>query len=198
MVTLAVGLCSVGGLIRAKNISRQFGNVLEILIMSTIVIPSVVMASGWVLLGSEYDFVATYFSIEAIMIFIYSVSAFPLMVQMLTPVAVAIDERFAKSMAILRVSPWQQWTRVRLPLMRFSIRAAFGLIVAAGVGELTAAAVVCDGTTETLALLLYRTMGSYRFGLSAVVSLVLVMMSCAMVYISETSQEKAERIWGSN
>ncbi len=137
----------------------------EVVPMAPLALSGVVMAYGWTeLLGRP--------SVFAIAM-VQAVSAYPFILRSIQGSLGLADERYAQAAQTLGSSRLGAVLRVRLPLALPALLSGFAFAFAISAGDTNALIVAPVPGFETLALMLYRLAGSYRFNEACAAAVVL-------------------------
>ncbi|MBT5435321.1 MAG: thiamine/thiamine pyrophosphate ABC transporter, permease protein [Rhodospirillaceae bacterium] len=106
----------------------------------------------------------------------------PYVLRVLGPVLRRTAEHHDRLCASLGMAGWSRLRHLEWPAARQAVATSLALAAALATGDLTAIALFGTEREATLALLLYRALGSYRMDEAAVLALLLV-MTCLAVFV---------------
>ena len=178
-VLIACGLLYSASHLRERRGHHLAGRLVELAGSLILVIPPLVLASGLFLLLRRY---ADVFSLALLLtILINALMGLPFAVRVLDGPFVnnlRRHDRLCLSLGIRGLSRWRliDWPTLRKPL---GLAMAYSSTLAAG--DLTAIALFGSENMQTLPLLLYQRMGSYRLEEAAVTALLLLLL-CLLLF----------------
>lgn len=174
---------------RAGHGRRLIGGALEIVASTGLVLPPVVLGAGLLLLASATGDPARLAG--AIVVAINALAALPFVTRTLLPAISAGAGRHDRLCAGLGIEGFARLRLVDLPVMRRPLALAGLLALLVGLGDLGAIALFGASGIETLPLLLFRRMGSYRLDQAAGVALVLLVLTLGLAVIAERLRREA-------
>jgi len=184
--TLALGLASAAlaaalGFafsIALKNCPSAFLS--SVLPMAPLAVSSVVLAYGW----SELLGGSSVLAIAAVQ----AVSAYPFILRSIQGSIGLSDERYAQAALTLGSSRLGAALKIRLPLALPALLSGFAFAFAISAGDANALIVAPVRGFDTLALLLYRLAGSYRFN-EACAAAVILGLATALVFFLKDARD---------
>jgi thiamine transport system permease protein len=174
---LAAALGFVFSIALKKKSSSFLSSVLP---MAPLAVSSVVLAYGW----SELLGGSSVLAIAAVQ----AVSAYPFILRSIQGAVGLSDERYAQSALTLGSSRLGAALKIRLPLALPSLLSGFAFAFAISAGDANALIVAPVRGFDTLALLLYRLAGSYRFN-EACAAAVILGLTTALVFFLKDARD---------
>lgn len=114
-----------------------------------------------------------------LVILINTLMALPFVVRILEPAATAVEARYGALAENIGMGAWHRLRLVDWPLLRRPAGLAIAVAATLSMGDFGVIALFGARDTQTLSLLLYQLMGSYRMGDAAVAALLLVVLCLA-------------------
>jgi thiamine transport system permease protein len=121
----------------------------------------------------------------ALVVLLNGVMALPYVMRLFGPALALEAERHDRLCASLGMAGWDRWRLAAWPLLRRTIGLALGLAAALSTGDLGIIALFGTQDNETLPLLLYQQMGSYRLDAAAVTALLLLGLCLGLFWMFE-------------
>jgi len=109
--------------------------------------------------------------------------ALPVMLRILRPALSRVRQDYGHLAEGLGLSGWARFKLLTLPQIRPELGFATGLAAALSMGDLGVITLFAPPDVQTLPLLMYRLMGSYRMEAAAGVALLLVASSFGLFYL---------------
>ena len=161
---------------RALMLERRRRPVLEFLTGSgtsfVLVIPPIVIGAGWFLLLRHFSDV---FAIAPVMVVtVNAVMAMPFALRAVQPAYDAASERHERLCAQLGISGWTRLSLVDWPGLRRPLATAFAFAMALSLGDLGVIALFGTQDFQTLPLMMFRALGSYRGNDAASIAAILL------------------------
>jgi len=182
-LVLGWGLVLSGRALRVRHASPDAALGLELVGSLVLVVPPFVIAAGLFVLLRP---VADVFAIGlGLVVLVNALMGLPFVLRILGPAATQIAERHLRLCDSLGMSGWNRFRLVDWPLLRRPAALSLAVCSALAVGDLGVIALFGTPGTQTLPLLLYHQMGSYRVGPAAVTALVLLAITLALFFVIE-------------
>jgi thiamine transport system permease protein len=121
----------------------------------------------------------------ALVVLINGLMALPYVLRLLAPALAREAELHDRLCASLGMAGWDRFRLAAWPALRRPLGLALGLAAALSTGDLGAIALFGTQDTQTLPLLLYQQMGSYRSGPAAVTALLLLGLCLGLFWLLE-------------
>ena len=121
----------------------------------------------------------------ALVVLINGLMALPYVLRLLAPALAREAELNDRLCASLGMAGWDRWRLAAWPALRRPLGLALGLAAALSTGDLDAIALFGTQDNQTLPLLLYQQMGSYRTGPAAVTALLLLGLCLGLFWLIE-------------
>jgi thiamine transport system permease protein len=118
--------------------------------------------------------------------------ALPLMLRIIRPALSRVQQDYGPLSQGLGLQGWARFRLVTFPQIRPELGFATGLAAALSMGDLGVITLFAPPDTQTLPLLMYRLMGSYRMDAAAAVALVLVLSSFGLFYLFDKGGRNAD------
>jgi thiamine transport system permease protein len=175
---LAATLATLAGFMLSVLLKRSRSVLVSnILPMLPLAISAVILAYGWsTILGQ-----GTILTLAAVQ----AVSAYPFILRAVQGSIGQSDEQLVDAAMTLGSSRFDALVRVRLPLAMPAILTGFAFAFAISAGDANAIIVAPVPGMETMALLLYRLAGSYRFNAACAVAVVLAFLSGFVFFMKD-------------
>ncbi|MEM7293640.1 MAG: thiamine/thiamine pyrophosphate ABC transporter permease ThiP, partial [Pseudomonadota bacterium] len=179
---LAVAL-AIGLLLSARHLQVRRGQVgrsrvLASLGMVVLVMPGVVLSAGlFLLLRSTIDVFAHGLWL---IIAVNALIGLPFACAVLHQPLVALSERADKLCAALGITGWARTRVIEWPVLRRPLGLSLGLCSALAAGDLTAIALFGSQQLQTLPMILYQLIGSYRLAEAAATALLLLLLALSI------------------
>jgi thiamine transport system permease protein len=182
--SFGIGLASACvALILALNIAQQSDWLSQGLVLSALIVPPAVMATGWFILlqnfsDSTWVVVCTIIALNALM-------ALPFAVSILAPAFERNRKKHDRLCAQLALSGWQKLRQIDLLLMTRPLAQAFLLAFILSIGDLTAITLLGNQGIVTLPSLIQIQMGHYRGNDAAGTAVLLAILSLACAWAAQ-------------
>lgn len=148
-----------------------------------------VLALAWFMVLRDADNPQTY--APAGILIVHTVLALPLSARVLIPAVQSFVLETSRTRAILGLPAWRSLWAVEMPALVAPLGLAFALGFALSFGEVGAVALFGAHDMETLPLLVYHLMGSYRFSEAAVLSFLLAAVCGTVFFLGERRSGRA-------
>ncbi len=177
---LALGLAlAIAHLIEAS----QRGSAIELFALLLLATSPLVIGTGLFVIINPF---ANPFALALpVTVLVNAALALPLMLRILRPALHRVQQDYGRLAAQLDLRGWVRFRLVTLPQIRPELGFATGLAAALSMGDLGVITLFAPPDTQTLPLLMYRLMGSYRMEAAAAVALVLVLTSFGLFYLCD-------------
>ncbi|MHB9291284.1 iron ABC transporter permease [Hollandina sp. SP2] len=160
------------------------GTLLWIFTTAPLASSGIVLGLGWIgLYGREHAR-----SIWAVVV-IHGVSGLPFAYHALSQGLKSVPVNTLNAASVFGAGPVRQMLTVALPLSAQRFRSAWGFSAALSLGELNAVMMVGLEDWETLPLLIYRAVGSYRYGTACVAGTLLILSCGFFFWVSQMGTE---------
>jgi thiamine transport system permease protein len=182
VVAVLAGLSAVGAAlalqyaIRELNRMGRTGTIRLLDLSASLVLGLSPLAFGAGLFLLLVDIVGAFRWSLAPVVLLSAFLALPYAMRLLGPALQQSASQHDRLCAALGVHGWNRWKLVDWPALRPSIGFALALSIALAVGDLASIALFGAPDNETLPLLLYRLIGSYRMDQAAGVALALIVL----------------------
>ncbi len=137
-----------------------------------LVLPPVVLATGWFLILRGQGDAAP----VVLVTIINALMALPFAVRVLEPAIVTHRLRVDRLTASLGISGWNRWRVVDWPVLKKPLATGFAFAMALSLGDLGAVALFGGNQIVTLPWLMYSSLGSYRSDDAAAIALILAIV----------------------
>ena len=154
-----------------------------------LLVPPVVLGSGWFLLLRPFGDVSVFAPFLVIMINV--LMALPFVYRVLQPAMETHRERTARLSASLGLGGWNRWRAIDWPGLRKPVLMAVSFAAALSLGDLGAVALFGSQDIVTLPWLLYARMGSYRSTDAAGLALFLGLICLVLTILGTAAQTRA-------
>ena len=121
----------------------------------------------------------------ALVILLNGVMALPYVMRLFGPALAEEAERHDRLCASLGMAGWDRWRLAAWPVLRRPVGLALGLAAALATGDLGIIALFGTQDSQTLPLLLYQQMASYRLDAAAVTGLLLLGLCLGLFWVFE-------------
>jgi thiamine transport system permease protein len=121
----------------------------------------------------------------ALVVVLNGVMALPYVMRLFGPALAEESERHDRLCASLGMAGWNRWRLAAWPVLRRPVGLALGLAAALATGDLGIIALFGTQDTQTLPLLLYQQMASYRLDAAAVTGLLLLGLCLGLFWAFE-------------
>ncbi len=180
---LGWGLVLSSRTLRVRYIRPRAADGLELAGTMVLVVPPFVIAAGLFVLLRP---VADVFAIGlGLVVLVNALMGLPFVLRILGPAATQAAERHLRLCDSLGMSGWDRLRLVDWPLLRRPAALSMAICSALAAGDLGVIALFGTPETQTLPLLLYHQMGSYRVDSAAVTALVLLGLTLALFFAIE-------------
>ncbi len=195
LVSLAVALASTSlalGLALALTHlieTSRYGHMVELFSLLLLATSPFVIGTGLFILITPF---ASPFALALpITALVNAALALPLMLRILRPALGRVRHTYGQLAEGLGLAGWARFRLLTLPQIRSELGFATGLAAALSMGDLGVITLFAPPDVQTLPLLMYRLMGSYRMDAAAGVALVLVASSFGLFYIFDKGGRRA-------
>ncbi len=181
--TIALGLgsaliASIAGFALSVGLKRTRSPFLSrVLPLLPLGVSSVVLAYGWSMALGHPSVVS--------LAMIQAVSAYPFALRAIQSSVGLADERFVEAGRTLGSSRLGSTFRVRLPLAAPSVLSGFALAFAMSAGDANAIIAAPVGGFDTVALMLYRLAGAYRFDEACAAAVILALFTGFVFFLKD-------------
>lgn len=151
---------AMGGGKAGSTSASLFSALLSALSSLVLLVPPVVLGTGWFLLLREGGDVGA--AALPMIAAINMLMALPFVVRVLQPALRSHRERTDRLAASLGISGWARWRLIGWPVLKRPLLTALSFAMALSLGDLGAVAVFGSQDLVTLPWLVYSSMGSYR------------------------------------
>ncbi len=180
---LGWGLVLSSRALRIRYFRPRLADGLELAGTMVLVVPPFVIAAGLFVLLRP---VADVFAIGlGLVVLVNALMGLPFVLRILGPAATQAAERHLRLCDSLGMSGWDRLRLVDWPLLRRPAALSLAICSALAAGDLGVIALFGTPDTQTLPLLLYHQMGSYRVGAAAVTALVLLGLTLVLFFAIE-------------
>lgn len=189
LLAVALALALAGGMARAAagrrfrgpptRAERIFGDASGLIL----VVPPVVIAAGWFIVILRVS--NAYAAAPVMVVTINAAMAVPFAIRLLAPAARSAAERYGRLCRQLGVSGLARWRLVTWPLIRRALLLAFAFSLALSLGDLGVIAIFGSQDVQTLPYLILQRMGSYRTQDAAGLTLILCVMTMALMVVAD-------------
>ncbi len=185
---LVLTWCMLAGLRTLRSgQSRRVATVFTNLSMASasliLVLPPVVLGTGWfILLRPVTDVFAV---APGLVIMINTLMALPFAMRILQPAVTSASDSHERLCASLGMSGWHRFRLIDWPVLRAPLGLAFAFAMALSIGDLGAIALFGSEDFTTLPLLMFQRMGSYRMDEAAGLALLLLVFCLGLIYGAE-------------
>ncbi|MDR2394795.1 MAG: iron ABC transporter permease [Treponema sp.] len=160
------------------------GTLLRVCTTAPLASSGIVLGLGWITLyGREQAR-----SIWAAVV-IHGVSGLPFAYHALSQGLTSVPVNTLHAASVFGANPVQQMLSVALPLSAQRLRSAWGFAAALSLGELNAVMMLGLEDWETLPLLIYRAVGSYRYGTACAAGTLLILSCGCFFWMSQRGTE---------
>lgn len=198
MTSLAISLCAglvavvvsiaiiqaqaaIGDLRRRGPVVWSFSASLSATASLVLLVPPVVLATGWFLALRPFGDVARF--APALIVAINVLMALPFVIRVLAPAFGTHRQRTSRLVSSLGISGWARLRRIDMPLLAKPVLMALSFAMALSLGDLGAVALFGSDQLITLPWLIYSRMGSYRTndadGLALILGLLCLVLTIA-------------------
>ncbi len=180
MLSLALGAALLATVrdLRLRRGRRRTAALMEVAGSLVLAVPPLVLGAGLFVLLSP---VADVFAVGLVLVvLVNAATGLAYVLRVLGPQAMQVGEKYDRLCAELDLRGWNRLRLVEWPELRRPIGLAAALVAALSIGDLGAIALFGTEDTETLALLLYRRLGSYQMDAAAVTALALLALCLAV------------------
>ncbi|MDR2632322.1 MAG: iron ABC transporter permease [Treponema sp.] len=146
----------------------------------------IVLGLGWMSLYGR----AQARSIWAVVL-IHGISGLPFAYHALSQGLKSVPVNTLHAAAVYGANPVRQMLSVALPLSAQRLRSAWGFAAALSLGELNAVMMLGLEDWETLPVLIYRAVGSYRYGTACAAGALLILSCACCFWVSQKGEEGA-------
>ncbi len=180
---LGWGLVLSGRALRVRYGRPNAALGLELVGSLVLVVPPFVIAAGLFVLLRP---VADVFAVGLVLVvLVNALMGLPFVLKILGPAATQTAQRHLRLCDSLGMTGWNRFRLVDWPLLRRPAALSLAVCSALAVGDLGVIALFGTPGTQTLPLLLYHQMGSYRVGPAAVTALVLLGLTLSLFFAIE-------------
>ncbi|MDR3337355.1 MAG: iron ABC transporter permease [Treponema sp.] len=172
---------------RIASPASPLGNILRLASLSPLASSGIVLALGWLsLYGRGEDGAGNSRSLLAVVI-LHAVIALPFAFNSVSQGLRSIPPNTANAASVLGAGPFLRILTVEIPISLRRLRSAWAFSAVISLGELNAILMLGMDQWETLPLLIYRAVGSYRYGPACAAGTLLLLASAAAFLVSEIS-----------
>ncbi len=169
---------------------RGFSALLASLSSLVLLVPPVVIGTGWFLLLRPYGDVANFAPFLVVMI--NAMTALPFVMRVLSPAFATHRQRTARQTANLGIFGFARLRLIDLPLLAAPLATAFSFAMALSLGDLGAVALFGSEDLVTLPWLVYSRLGSYRTADADGFALILALL-CLALTIAGTAGQRGRK-----
>jgi thiamine transport system permease protein len=148
---------------------------------------SIVLGFGWLRLYGRGHAAA----LPAVAV-LHAITALPFAFNSISRGLESIPRNTAHAAAVFGADPLRRILTVDLPLTLGRIRSAWGFSAVISMGELNAVMMLGMEDYETLPLLIYRAVGSYRYGTACAAGTVLILACVAALLLSDAGSRRGK------
>jgi thiamine transport system permease protein len=161
------------------------GNILRLASLSPLASSGIVLALGWLsFYGRGEGGSGNSRSLPAVVI-LHAVIALPFAFNSISQGLRSIPPNTANAASVLGAGPFLRILTVEIPISLRRLRSAWAFSAVISLGELNAVLMLGMDQWETLPLLIYRAVGSYRYGPACAAGTLLLLASAAAFLVSE-------------
>ena len=157
---LIAGTTAAGDRRQPSVLARGFSGALHAMGSVVLLVPAIVLATGWFLILRRYGDVARFAPL--IVISINAMMALPFVMRILAPALEEHRRATGRLAASLGLKGWMRLRLIDLPRLAKPLAMAFSFAMALSLGDLGAVALFGAENLTTLPWLIYSRMGSYR------------------------------------
>lgn len=173
--------------------ARGFSALLASLSSLVLLVPPVVIGTGWFLLLRPYEDVASFAPLLVLMI--NALTALPFVMRVLSPAFATHRQRTARQAANLGISGRARLRLIDLPVLIAPMATAFSFAMALSLGDLGAVALFGSQDLVTLPWLVYSRLGSYRTADADGFALILALL-CLALTVAGTMGQRGRKVDG--
>jgi len=170
--------------------ARSFSALLASLSSLVLLVPPVVIGTGWFLLLRPYGDVASFAPL--LVVAINAMTALPFVMRVLSPAFANHRQRTARQTANLGIFGLPRLTLIDLPVLAAPLATAFSFAMALSLGDLGAVALFGSEDLVTLPWLVYSRLGSYRTADADGFALILAVL-CLGLTIAGTAGQRSKK-----
>ncbi|MEB2847557.1 thiamine/thiamine pyrophosphate ABC transporter permease ThiP [Rhizobiales bacterium RZME27] len=174
--------------------ARGFSALLASLSSLVLLVPPVVIGTGWFLLLRPYGDVASFAPLLVVMI--NAMTALPFVIRVLSPAFATHRQYTARQTANLGIFGFSRLRLIDLPVLTAPLATAFSFAMALSLGDLGAVALFGSEDLVTLPWLVYSRLGSYRTADADGFALILALL-CLGLTIAGTVGQRGRKDDGS-
>jgi len=191
---LAIGAGSLSlilcwSMLKATNgASHYFTRLVNFTSSIILVMPAIVLGSGWFILLHRYGDVFSFAPV--LVIVINALMALPFVHRILAPALAESIQKHGRLITSLGITGWARWRLIDYRLLKKPLLLAFAFAVALSLGDLGVIALFGSEQITTLPLLLFQSLGSYRTNDAQGLALILTLCCLAVLYSAEKLSQK--------
>ncbi|MGI2034764.1 thiamine/thiamine pyrophosphate ABC transporter permease ThiP [Rhizobium panacihumi] len=170
--------------------ARSFSALLASLSSLVLLVPPVVIGTGWFLLLRPYGDVASFAPLLVVMI--NAMTALPFVMRVLSPAFATHRQRTARQAANLGIFGFARLKLIDMPVLTAPLATAFSFAMALSLGDLGAVALFGSEDLVTLPWLVYSRLGSYRTADADGFALILALL-CLSLTIAGTVGQRGRK-----
>jgi thiamine transport system permease protein len=160
------------------------GTLLRVVTTAPLASSGIVLGLGWLSLYGREHARSIWTAVA-----IHGVSGLPFAYHALSQGLKSVPVNTLNAASVCGAGPVQQMISVALPLSAQRLRSAWGFSAALSLGELNAVMMVGLEDWETLPLLIYRAVGSYRYGTACAAGTMLILSCGFFFWVSQRETE---------
>jgi len=169
--------------------SSRYGSRIEAFVLLLLATSPFVIGTGLFILITP--FVSPFALALPITALVNAALALPLMLRIIRPALGRVRANYGALADGLGLAGWSRFKLLTWPQIRPELGFAAGLAAALSMGDLGVITLFAPPDTQTLPLLMYRQMGSYRMDAAAGTALILVASSFALFYLFDKGGRRA-------
>ena len=192
--TLSVLLCwSMLKAIPPQNGNQHspFAKLVNFTSSTILVMPAIVLGSGWFILLHQYGDVFSFAPV--LVIVINALMALPFVHRILAPALAESNQKHQRLITALGITGWARWRLIDYRLLKKPLMLAFAFAMALSLGDLGVIALFGSEKITTLPLLLFKSLGSYRTNDAQGLALILALCCLLVLYVAEKISRKEPR-----
>lgn len=166
------------------SFARRAKNILDMAFQAPIGISSVVLGFGYLITFSSGIFPLR--SSWMVTPIVASILATPLVIRLLYPALLSVDENLLESASTDGASAEEIWWQIEAPIIRPVILTALGFSALISIGEFGAANFLAYGDQATLPIILFQLIsrpGAQNYGMAMAASSLLVLLVALVIYL---------------
>ncbi len=166
-----------------RNQDGLFARLIGFASSAILVMPAIVLGSGWFILLYPYGGVFSF--APFLVIVINALMALPFVYRILAPALFQSEQGHTRLTASLNITGWARWKLVDFPLLKKPLFLALAFAIALSLGDLGVIALFGSEQITTLPLLLFKSLGSYRTSDADGLALILAISSLMVLFIAD-------------